>query len=102
MVQSTIRLKDTMPRMPDMVPISDLRQGAAALLQKLRKSRNPVVVTQRGRAAAVLLSIEEYERRENDLEVLSLLVRGEQEIAAGIGYDLDEVLADVDGILEGV
>ena len=97
-----IRLKDTMPRMPDMVPISDLRQGAAALLQKLRKSRNPVVVTQRGRAAAVLLSIEEYERRENDLEVLSLLVRGEQEIAAGIGYDLDEVLADVDGILEGV
>ncbi len=90
-----------MPRLPDMVPISDLRQGAAALLQKLRNSRNPVVVTQRGRAAAVLLSVEEYERRENDLEVLSLLVRGEQEIAAGIGYDLDEVLADVDGIPEG-
>ncbi len=32
---------------------------------------------------------------------MSLLFRGEQEIAAGIGYDLDEVLADVDGIPEG-
>ena len=91
-----------MPRMPDIVPISDLRQGAAALLQKLRNSRDPIFVTQRGRAAAVLLSVEEYERRENDLEVLSLLVRGEQEIAAGVGYDLDEVLAEVDGILEGI
>ena len=91
-----------MPRMPDIVPISDLRQGAAALLQKLRNSREPVFVTQRGRAAAVLLSVEEYERRENDLEVLSLLVRGEQEIAAGVGYDLDQVLAEVDGILEGI
>jgi len=91
-----------MPRMPDIVPISDLRQGAAALLQKLRNSRDPIFVTQRGRAAAVLLSVEEYERRENDLEVLSLLVRGEQEIAAGVGYDLDQVLAEVDGILEGI
>ena len=91
-----------MPRMPDIVPISDLRQGAAALLQKLRNSRDPIFVTQRGRAAAVLLSVEEYERRENDLEVLSLLVRGEQEIAAGVGYDLDQVLAEVDGILDGV
>jgi len=91
-----------MPRMPDIVPISDLRQGAAALLQKLRNSREPIFVTQRGRAAAVLLSVEEYERRENDLEVLSLLVRGEQEIAAGVGYDLDQVLAEVDGILEGI
>jgi len=91
-----------MPRMPDIVPISDLRQGAAALLQKLRNSRDPIFVTQRGRAAAVLLSVEEYERRENDLEVLSLLVRGEQEIAAGVGYDLDQVLAEVDGILDGI
>lgn len=88
-----------MPRMPDIVPISDLRQGAAALLQKLRNSREPVFVTQRGRAAAVLMSVEEYERRENDLEVLSLLVRGEQEIAAGVGFGLDEVLAEADRIL---
>ena len=102
MVQSTERLEVTMPRMPDIVPISDLRQGAAALLQKLRNSRDPIFVTQRGRAAAVLLSVEEYERRENDLEVLSLLVRGEQEIAAGVGYDLDQVLAEVDGILDGI
>lgn len=90
-----------MTRVPDIIPISDLRQGAAAVIQKVRGSREPVVVTQRGRAAAVLLSIEEYERREADIEILSLLVRGEKEIAGGVGPDLDEVLADVDEILKG-
>ncbi|MCU0306024.1 MAG: type II toxin-antitoxin system Phd/YefM family antitoxin [Thermoanaerobaculales bacterium] len=90
-----------MPRVPDIIPISDLRQGAAGLIQKVRDSREPIVVTQRGRAAAVLLSIDEFERRENDLEILRLLVRGEKEIAAGIGHDLDDVLEEADEILKG-
>jgi prevent-host-death family protein len=87
--------------MPDIIPVSDLRQGAAALLKRLRKSRDPVVVTQRGRAAAVLLSVEEYERRERDLEILRLLAHGEKEIAAGVGHDLADVLAEADEILAG-
>jgi prevent-host-death family protein len=90
-----------MSRMPDIVPVSDLRQGAAALLKRIRNSREPVVVTQRGRAAAVLLSVEEYERRERDLEVLRFLAHGDQEIAAGVGHDLDSVLAEADELLAG-
>ena len=90
-----------MPRMPELVPVSDLRQGAAAILKKLRNSRDPVVVTQRGRAAAVLLDFEEYERREHDFEILQLLVQGEKEIAAGVGYELDDVLSEADKILDG-
>ena len=88
-----------MTRMPQIVPISDLRQGTAALLKKVRESRDPVVVTQRGRPVAVLLSVEEFERREQDLEILRLLAQGEKEIAAGVGHDLDEVLADADELL---
>ncbi len=88
-----------MARMPDIVPVSDLRQGAAAILKRLRKSREPVVVTQRGRAAAVLLSVEEYERRERDNEILRLLAHGDQEIAADVGHDLDSVFAEADDLL---
>lgn len=88
-----------MTKMPEIVPISDLRQDAASLLKRVRDSRNPVVVTQRGRAAAVLLSVEEYERRERDLELLRLLAQGEKEIAAGVGHSLEDVLADADELL---
>jgi prevent-host-death family protein len=87
--------------MPELIPVSDLRQSAAAILKKLRNSRDPVVVTQRGRAAAVLLDFEEYERREHDFEILQLLVQGEKEIAAGVGYELDDVLSEADKILDG-
>ncbi len=89
-----------MSRVPDIVPISDFRQGAAALLRRVRDSREPVVVTQRGRAVAVLLSVEEYERRENDLEILRILAQGEREIAAGVGHTLSEVMAEADQLLE--
>lgn len=86
-------------KLPDIVPISDLRREAADLLRRVRETREPVVVTQRGRAAAVLLSIEEHERREHDLELLTLLARGEREITEGEGYSLDEVMSEADELL---
>ncbi len=88
-----------MIKFPEIVPISDLRQDAANVLKRVRKSKDPVVVTQRGRAAAVMVSLEAYESAQQEREILHLLVKGEKEIAAGKGYDLDEVLAEADKIL---
>ena len=88
-----------MSKVPDIVPVSDLRQNAANVLGRVKKSRQPVVITQRGRAAAVMLSIDEYEKGEHEREILKLLVQGDREIAAGRGYDLNDVLADADRIL---
>ena len=90
-----------MASVPDIIPITDLRQDAAAALKRVKSSRQPVVITQRGRAAAVLLSLEAYERSEQERQILRLLARGEQEIKAGRGFDLDEVLADADNLLAG-
>ncbi len=88
-----------MPRVPDIMPVTDLRQDAAAALKRVRTSKRPLVITQRGRAAAVLLSIEAFERAEHERELLRLLARGEKEIAAGEGYELDDVLREADALL---
>ncbi len=88
-----------MGKLPNIVPISDLRQDAAKVLKRVRASREPLIITQRGRAAAVLLSVESFERSERDKELLRLLAMGEREIAAGKGYDLDAVLAEADALL---
>ena len=88
-----------MTQLPDIIPVRDLRQETATVLHRLQASGKPVVITQRGRAAAVMLSLDAYERSEREREVLRLLVRGEQEISAGIGHDLDDVLAEADAIL---
>ncbi len=88
-----------MARVPAIVPVSDLRQDAAAVLKKARDSDEPIFITQRGRATAVLLSIDAFERSENQRELLQLLARGEQEIASGIGHSLDSVLTEADTLL---
>lgn len=88
-----------MAKVPNIIPVTDLRQDAAAALKRLKASKQPVVITQRGRAAAVLLSMEEYERGEHERQLLRLIARGEQAINAGKGFDLDAVLADADEIL---
>ena len=88
-----------MARVPDIIPISDLRQDAAAVLRQIRAGKHPLFITQRGRAAAVLLSIEAYEKAERERELLRLLAQGEREIAAGKGFGLSSVLADADKLL---
>jgi len=88
-----------MARVPAMIPVTDLQQDAASALKRARKSRKPVVISQRGRATAVLVSIEAYKAAEHELDLLRLLAKGDREVAAGKGYDLDAVLADADVLL---
>ena len=89
-----------MPRVPDILPVTDLRRDAAAALKRVKASKEPLIITQRGRAAAVMLSVEAYERSEHERQLLKLLAKGEQEISAGQGVDLKTVLAEADAILE--
>ncbi len=88
-----------MARVPALIPITDLRRGAAAASKQVKSSQQPVVIAQRGRPVEVLLSMEAYERSERERQLLHLLARGEQEITAGKGFDLDEVLAEADALL---
>ena len=88
-----------MGKLLNIIPVSDLRQDAAKVLKRVRDSKEPLVITQRGRAAAVMLSVEVYERSERDRELLRLLAKGEKEIEAAEGHDLDSVLAEADALL---
>jgi PHD/YefM family antitoxin component YafN of YafNO toxin-antitoxin module len=59
-----------------------------------------VIVTQRGRASAVMLSMEAYEASERERAILQALARGDREIRAGKGRMLDSVLRDADELLD--
>jgi prevent-host-death family protein len=89
----------SMSKVPAIVPISDLREDAANILDRMKKSHEPVVITQRGRAAAVMVSVEEYERSTHEREILRLLAQGDREVAEGKGYELEDVMKEADRIL---
>jgi len=46
-----------------------------------------------------MVSMKEYEHTQHELEILRLLARGEKEIEAGVGLDLEAVLAEADALL---
>lgn len=88
-----------MNKSPKIIPISDLRQNASGIIKSVAASHEPLFITQRGRATAVMVSMKDYEHTQRELEILRLLALGEKEIEAGTGFDLENVLAEADAFL---
>lgn len=89
-----------MGKLLDIIPVSDLRQDTAKIMKHLQDSKEPLIITQRGRAAAVMISVEAYKQSEHDKELLRLLAKGDREIEIGEGYNLNNVLAEADALLD--
>jgi len=81
------------------MPAAAFRANAGAALRRARTSRTPVIITERGRTTVVLVNAAAFERAEHQRGILKSLLRGEREIAAGRGHELDDVLADANDIL---
>lgn len=83
--------------MKNIVPVTDLQRQAAQILEELSDSGEPMIITQRGRAKAVLLSAERYAQIEedlellDDLELLEMIEESKRDIAEGKTIPLDEV-----------
>jgi prevent-host-death family protein len=79
----------------DIRPLSEFRAHAADFIRHVRSTRRPLVLTQRGRSAAVLLDVAEYERLLERAEVLEDIATAEQQFAAGQGVAHEDAKAQV-------
>lgn len=69
--------------MPNIRPISDLRNSANDISDFCRQTREPVYITRNGTGDMVVLSMEEYERREALIDLYAKLAVAEEELAQG-------------------
>lgn len=67
----------------DIKPVSEFRANAAELIEHVRASRRPLVLTQRGHSAAVLLDVEDFEGMVEELELLRDVQTAVQQVDAG-------------------
>jgi prevent-host-death family protein len=67
----------------DIRPITDLKKHTRELLDHVRKTGRPLILTVNGRADAVLLDAKTYERHLRASNLARLLGEGEADIAAG-------------------
>lgn len=81
------------------VPVRDLRGHLAELLDEVADRREHVIVTRRGRPAAVLVPVGEYAGLEETAEILSdegtlaAIRRGLDDLMAGDVVSLDDARA---------
>lgn len=57
--------------MPKVLPISEVKARLPELVTGVQEREEEIIVTRNGRAAAVLLNVDEYERLKATLDVLS-------------------------------
>ena len=73
----------------DVKPVSEFRANTAAVLNQVQSTGRPILLTQHGRGAAVLLDVAAYESLLERAELLEDVRRGEEQYARGevIGHD---------------
>jgi len=79
----------------DIKPVSDFRANAAELIDEVRRSGRPLVLTQRGHSAAVVLGVAEYERMVEEIEMLSDVRTAIKEIDEGRGVSNRDAKAEL-------
>lgn len=79
----------------DIRPLSEFRAHAAEFIRHVRSTRRPLVLTQHGRGAAVLLDVAEYERLLERAEVLEDIAVAEQQLTAGQSIAHEDAKAQV-------
>lgn len=79
----------------DVRPLSEFRANAAAFVAQVQSTHRPIVLTQRGRSAAVLLDVGEYERLVERAELRDDVRVAEEQVARGEAVEHDAAQAQV-------
>ncbi len=83
--------------MKNIIPITDLQRQAGQIIGSLAESNEPIFITQRGRASAVIISAERYGeieadlKRLDELELLEMIELARQDITKSKVLSHDEV-----------
>jgi len=74
----------------DIEPLSEFRKKSADFVKRLKKEKQPIVLTQHGKSAAVLMDVSEFERVTKKMEMLEDLLEAKQQVEQGKTYSLDD------------
>jgi prevent-host-death family protein len=75
----------------DVRPVTEFRANTSAVLDQVHATKRPVILTQHGRSAAVLMDVEVYEGLLDEVALLRAVRSGEQEMLQGDVVPHDEV-----------
>jgi len=69
----------------DVRPVTEFRANTSAVLEQVHSTKRPVILTQHGRSAAVLLDVDVYESLVDEVAVIRDIRTAEAQLDAGMG-----------------
>ncbi len=69
----------------DIRSLSEFRANTSSLIEQVKNTRRPLVITQHGKSSAVVLDVREYEALMDKLELLQDIQTAQSHIDAGMG-----------------
>lgn len=72
-------------------PLTEVRRHTSEVFEEVRATKQPVVVTEHGRSAGVIMDPEMFDMLSERLHVLEEIALGEMDIAGGNHSDWDQV-----------
>lgn len=75
----------------DIKPLSEFRANAATFVKQIKDTKRPIVLTQHGKSAAVLVDVSAYQAIIDELELLQEIQLAEKQISEGKVLTNDEV-----------
>ncbi len=79
----------------NIIPVSEFKSRAAEWLRRLRKTSEPLVITQNGKAAAVLLSPSAYDELTERYRFMMAVEEGLADAGAGRTSSHEDVVAEM-------
>ncbi len=80
----------------DIVPLGEFKAKASAMLRKLRSTNRPLVITQNGKPAAVLITPEDFDSLVERERFVAAVQRGIADADAGRTIDDSELDAELE------
>jgi len=68
----------------DIQPLSEFRSKVSFYFDKVKKTKRPLIITQNGKSAAILLDVSEYEALMDKVEILEDIKLAEEQISKGL------------------
>jgi prevent-host-death family protein len=85
----------------DIQSLTAFRANVSSFVDQVRQTRRPLVLTQHGQSAAVLMGAADYEALIEELEVLRDITLSERELTEGKEMAHQDVKKEVLGIVRG-
>lgn len=85
----------------DIVALADVKANLSQILKDLDHKKRPLIITQNGRPAGVLLSTHDFDRMQEKINFMAAVEEGLSDAKAGFVLDddeLDKLLEDADQI----